>query len=150
MENTQKRGKTMANANFQVSSKLPDGRIFVIAGDTADEFKGNLTHILGDIGADSLISTMAVSIEGAPTSMAQAVGNLAQGLGATPVSAPTQTFSPSTGPSSRACKHGEMTKRTGAGAKGPWKAFMCPSPKGTPDQCEPVWIRRTDADWNSF
>lgn len=140
----------MANANFQVSSKLPDGRIFVIAGDTATEFKGNLTHILGDIGAENLISTMASSVEGAPTTMAQAVGNLAQGLGATPVPAPTQTFSPSTGPSGRSCKHGEMTKRTGAGAKGPWKAFMCPSPKGTPDQCEPVWIRRTDADWNSF
>lgn len=140
----------MANANFQVSSKLPDGRIFVIAGDTATEFKGNLTQILGDIGAENLISTMASSVEGAPTTMAQAVGNLAQGLGATPVPAPTQTFSPSTGPSGRSCKHGEMTKRTGAGAKGPWKAFMCPSPKGTPDQCEPVWIRRTDADWNSF
>ena len=95
----------MANANFQVSSKLPDGRIFVIAGDTADEFKGNLTQILGDIGAESLISTMAVSIEGAPTTMAQAVGNLAQGLGATPAPAPTQTFSPSTGPSSLSLIH---------------------------------------------
>jgi hypothetical protein len=140
----------MANANFQVSSKLPDGRIFVIAGDTADEFKQNLTHILGDIGAENLISTMASSVEGAPTNMAEAVGNLAKGLGATPVSSPTQTFTPSTGPSGRACKHGEMTKRTGAGAKGPWKAFMCPSPKGTPDQCEPVWIRRNDAEWSTF
>ncbi len=52
----------MANANFQVSSKLPDGRIFVIAGNTADEFKGNLTQILGDVGAENLISTMATSV----------------------------------------------------------------------------------------
>lgn len=140
----------MANANFQVSSKLPDGRIFVIAGDSADEFKQNLTQILGDIGAENLISTMASSVEGAPTNIESAVANLAQGLGAKPVSSPTQTFTPSTGPSGRSCKHGEMTKRTGAGAKGPWKAFMCPSPKGTPDQCEPVWIRRSDAEWTSF
>ena len=140
----------MANANFQVSSKLNDGRIFVIAGNTADEFKQNLTHILGDIGAENLISTMASSVEGAPTTIESAVANLAQGLGARPVSSPTQTFTPSTGPSGKTCKHGEMTKRTGAGAKGPWKAFMCPSPKGTPDQCEPEWIRRTDSEWNSF
>lgn len=137
----------MANANFQVSSKLPDGRIFVIAGDSADEFKQNLTHILGDVGAENLFSTMATSIEGAPISFNDAVGNLAKGLGATPVG---PTFTASTGPSGRSCKHGEMTRRTGAGAKGPWKAFMCPSPKGTPDQCEPAWIRRTDAEWSTF
>lgn len=140
----------MANANYQVSSKLNDGRIFVIAGDTADEFKANLAHILGSVGAEDLISTMATSIEGAPLTIESAVANLAQGLGARPVSSPTQTFTPSTGPSGKTCKHGEMTKRTGAGAKGPWKAFMCPSPKGTPDQCEPVWIRRTDSEWNTF
>ena len=83
-------------------------------------------------------------------SYATAVGNLAQGLGATPVPSSNQTFTQSTGPSGRTCKHGEMTKRTGAGAKGPWKAFMCPSPKGTPDQCEPGWIRRTDTEWSTF
>ena len=140
----------MANANFQVSSKLSDGRIFLIAGNTADEFKINLTQILGDVGAENLISTMATSLEGPSMSYETAVGNLAQGLGATPEPNTKQTFTPSTGPSGRTCKHGEMTKRTGAGAKGPWKAFMCPSPKGTPDQCEPAWIRRTDSEWNSF
>ena len=137
----------MANANYQVSSKLNDGRIFVIAGDTADEFKQNLTHILGDVGAENLISTMAPSIEGAPVvSLETAVSNLASGLGAKPV----QTLTASTGPTGRTCKHGEMTRRTGSGAKGPWKAFMCPSPKGTPDQCEPGWIRRNDAEWSTF
>jgi len=140
----------MANANFQVSSKLSDGRIFLIAGNTADEFKVNLTQILGDVGAEGLLSTMATSLEGVPMSYATAVGNLAQGLGATPVPSSNQTFTQSTGPSGRTCKHGEMTKRTGAGAKGPWKAFMCPSPKGTPDQCEPAWIRRTDTEWSTF
>jgi len=140
----------MANANFQVSSKLSDGRIFLIAGNTADEFKVNLTQILGDVGAEGLLSTMATSLEGVPMSYATAVGNLAQGLGATPLPSSNQTFTQSTGPSGRTCKHGEMTKRTGAGAKGPWKAFMCPSPKGTPDQCEPAWIRRTDTEWSTF
>jgi len=27
---------------------------------------------------------------------------------------------------------------------------MCPTAKGTPDQCDPVFIRRNDAEWNTF
>lgn len=137
----------MTVSKYQVSSKLPDGRIFVIGADTYDEFKGNLEAALGSVDAEGLLTTMAGSLASAPTSIAAAVANLAP-LGVTP--APTQTFTPSTAPVARACKHGTMQTRTGAGAKGPWKAYMCPSPKGTPDQCEPQWIRRNDPEWNSF
>ncbi|MDM1863505.1 hypothetical protein PP318_17435 [Mycobacteroides abscessus] len=42
---------------------------------------------------------------------------------------------------SRQCKHGEMVYRTGSKNGRTWKAFMCPSPKGTPDQCDAEWIR---------
>lgn len=43
----------------------------------------------------------------------------------------------------RSCKHGAMTYKSGvAKASGkPWQAFMCPTPKGAPDQCEAQWIR---------
>jgi hypothetical protein len=133
--------------NLQVSSKLNDGRIFVIAGDTFAEFKSHLTDVLGPEGAETLITTMAVSIEGAPVTIEQAVANLAP-LNPTPVA--PQTFTPSTSPTGRACKHGAMTKREGTGAKGPWKAYMCPTPKGTPDQCDPVWLRRNEPEWSSF
>lgn len=37
------------------------------------------------------------------------------------------------------CVHGPMTFRSGQGKKGPWTAHFCPTPKGTPGQCEPVW-----------
>ncbi len=137
----------MTVSKYQVSSKLPDGRIFVIGGDTYADFKNNLEEALGSVDAEGLLTTMASSLVSAPTSVAQAVANLAP-LGVTP--APTQTFTPSTAPVARACKHGSMQTRTGTGAKGPWKAYMCPSPKGTPDQCEPQWIRRNDPEWSSF
>ena len=39
-----------------------------------------------------------------------------------------------------ACAHGLRTYRTGVGAKGPWQAWMCPTPKGTPGQCPPEWV----------
>ena len=141
----------MAGANFQVSSKMNDGRIFVVAADNFADFKTHLSDVLGPQGAESLLTTMATSIEGAP-SFEQAVSNVTAGLGATPVAAAPvpQTFTPSTAPVGRNCKHGPMTKRSGSSAKGPWKGYMCPTPKGTPDQCDPVFLKRNEPEWSTF
>jgi hypothetical protein len=68
-----------------------------------------------------------------------AQGALREALNATPVEAPRATNASASG--SKTCKHGEMTFRTGQSAKGPWKGYFCPSPKGTADQCEPQFIR---------
>jgi hypothetical protein len=136
----------MAGANFQVSSKLHDGRIFVVAADTFADFKSHLTDVLGPEGVDKVLGIMASSIEGAP-SYEQAVSTVTATLGATPV-APVST--PSTAPVGRNCKHGPMTKRSGSSAKGPWKGYMCPTPKGTPDQCDAVFLRRNEPEWSTF
>jgi hypothetical protein len=134
----------MAGANFQVSSKLNDGRIFVVAADTFADFKSHLTDVLGPEGVDKVLGTMATSIEGAP-SFEQAVTNVASAIpGAVQVS------TPSTAPVGRNCKHGPMTKRSGSSAKGPWKGYMCPTPKGTPDQCDPVFLKRNEPEWSTF
>lgn len=68
-----------------------------------------------------------------------AQGLLKEALGATPVAQSTAKSAPASG--GKTCKHGEMTFRTGTSAKGPWKGYFCPSPKGTPDQCEPQFAR---------
>ncbi len=68
-----------------------------------------------------------------------AQGALREALNATPIEQP-RTQSTSTD-GAKACKHGGMTFRTGQSAKGPWKGYFCPSPKGTVDQCEPQFIR---------
>lgn len=60
-------------------------------------------------------------------------------LGATPIEQPRTQSEPSTG--AKTCKHGEMKFVSKVGEKGPWKAWMCPSPKGTEDQCSPQFIR---------
>lgn len=39
----------------------------------------------------------------------------------------------------RTCQHGVRTKRTGTGRTGPWTAYFCTLPKGTPGACEPIW-----------
>ncbi|AWN05250.1 hypothetical protein SEA_IBANTIK_26 [Streptomyces phage Ibantik] len=40
------------------------------------------------------------------------------------------------------CNHGARTHKTGNGRNGPWEAMMCPTPKGTPDQCPPMWKQK--------
>jgi len=88
---------------------------------------------------------------------ARAVGNVAQ----TPAPAPVQAeataqpaapaapaaFTDATVPQ---CPHGAMTARSGSGAKGPWKGWFCPTPKGTPDQCKPQFLNRSTPEWNNF
>lgn len=41
-------------------------------------------------------------------------------------------------PTSRTCKHGQMTHRTGNGPKGPWGGWFC-ADKDAPDRCSPQW-----------
>lgn len=139
--------------NFQVSNKLPDGRIFVVAHETYTGFCEALESVVGVQESQDLLVEMGKALMGAPTSAVQAVENIRAAFPNAQVdhtAHPTQTPTSTVGPSGKTCKHGVMSQRTGSGAKGPWKAYMCPSPKGTPDQCEPVWLRRNDPDWNSF
>jgi hypothetical protein len=144
--------------NFQVSSKLYDGRIFVIAGETYAEFKNNLSSAVGDIDAESLLTTMAASLVGTPVSaptqtagvtMEQANANISAAFPGSTIVNPTPPGVASVS-SGRECKHGPMTKREGQSPKGPWKAYMCPTPKGTPDQCPADFIKRGTPEWNNF
>lgn len=135
-------------ASLQISSKLPDGRIFVVGGDDIDSFEQNLKGIVGADKAQDLLGEMAASLTGAGTH-AQAVANLQAGLGAT-VDHTAHPVNPNTAPSGRSCSHGVMTPRSGNGAKGPWKGYFCPTPKGTADQCSPIFIQRNDPAWGTI
>ena len=148
--------------NFQVSSKLPDGRIFVIAGETYNDFKTNLEAVTGTVDAEVILNIMTSSLTGSsipsPTQTQREYAGLdaanaivaAAFPGSTVVNPTPPGYGNAAAPSGRECEHGPMTKREGAGAKGPWKGFMCPTPKGTPDQCEPVFVKRGTPEWNNF
>lgn len=48
------------------------------------------------------------------------------------------------GPPAPTCVHGARVFKTGGGGntgKREWKAWMCPTPKGTPGQCDPEWVK---------
>ena len=56
------------------------------------------------------------------------------------------------------CSHGEMKLRNGVKDGRPWSGYFCPTPKGTPDQCGPQFIKENKnvsqqiqyGDWNSM
>ncbi len=51
--------------NFQVSSKLPDGRIFVVAGETYTDFCAALESAVGIEESQDVLKIMAQSLVGA-------------------------------------------------------------------------------------
>jgi hypothetical protein len=93
--------------------------------------------------------------------LAKAVGNAAplapfhEAAPTPPVTvapAPTQGFdaNPFASATVPNCAHGPMTARSGSSAKGPWKAWMCPTAKGTPGQCAPNFLNRGTPEFNNF
>ena len=62
--------------NFQVSSKLNDGRIFVVSSETYTGFAEALEQVIGIEESQDVLKTMATSLLGAPQSAVQAVSNI--------------------------------------------------------------------------
>ena len=114
------------STKFQVNFKSPDGTLINLYAATKEELESLLTAAQ-DFSA--LIGSVSQSFSGART--------------AAPVSS---TAAPAAKPQvvegqTPECKHGQMQYRTGTGAKGPWRAWMCAAPKGAPDKCDAIWVR---------
>lgn len=110
---------------LQVNYKLADGTLVnVYAKDQA-----HLEALLTSIGDVASLITATSSALGINTSGPANIANMQAQLGAVEIAA------------DKTCKHGNMSFKSGTGAKGPWKGWFCPSPKGTPDQCQPIFIR---------
>lgn len=104
--------------------------------DAADQVEGENAMILAKImekvqKAGSHFSSLAPT---KPSSGGNGGGQQRQGTPQGAQEAP--------GGEKRYCSHGEMQYKTGTSKAGkPWKAFMCPTPKGSADQCDAQWIR---------
>jgi len=136
-----------SESTFVVNVKTRIGTIITVRGDDYDSLQANvMTAVAG--GIDKTIGALEEAILGEGAQIAYA----AKALGATVVNS-TQSFAPvppasSGGAPAPACPHGAMVHRSGAGAKGPWQAWMCCLPKERKDeQCEPQWIRKGQAGW---
>jgi hypothetical protein len=128
-----------SESTFVMNVKTKAGTIITVRGDDYEALQSNVLSAISG-GIDKTIQALEEVVIG---SVDANVAYATTALGATPV-APVATAPSAPAPS---CKHGTRKHKSGAGAKGPWQAWMCPSPKGTPDQCEPMWIRRGEPGW---
>ena len=119
---------------FQINYKLSDGTLINLYAATASELEAGLADL-----AMNATNIRATGSELSGGASAPTVASVAQSFGATPVAEPSQPqVVEGQAPT---CKHGNMTYRTGTSARGPWKAWMCSSPKGAVDKCDPIFLR---------
>lgn len=145
--------------NVTVTVKTKRGSLVTLRGDTPEEFVNKV--------AEAYNAGFGLAVESFEdfvlSTSADAVQTVVDTLGATVIqeTVVTQpaTFAPvappvaapvATGTATRQCAHGVMTKREGQGPYGPYKAFMCPTPKGTPDQCKAIYLKANDPEWQTF
>lgn len=154
----------MTEKNYVVNVKTTKGTIVTARGDSADELISNINALVAEGAADAIATLEQVLTGAAPVPPSHsAVDIVANALGGTVISetpvVPTTGFAPVPPPTSTAlptsagqvsCSHGSMIGRKGNGAKGEWKGYFCPTPKGTPDQCPPQWLTKKDPAWNSI
>lgn len=155
---------TVLQANF----KTPAGTLINVYANTPDQFDQALEFLTGRI--DRIASVESV-LTGAShvgqqipvTPVVQAPPAYVPQPGAAPQQwapvDPGPPPAPAWGPPTTApqqygtvptCAHGQRVAKSGSSAKGPWRAYMCPTPKGTVGQCEPQWIKPGTPEWAGF
>lgn len=151
----------MTEKNYVVNVKTTKGTIVTARGDTAEELISNINALVAE-GASDAILTLEQVLTGGPqvSPSSSAVNTVLDALGGTvinetappafaPVPPPTSQAPASPAVGAKMCQHGPMIVRKGSSAKGEWKAYMCPTPKGTVGQCDPVWLNRSMPEWNA-
>jgi hypothetical protein len=124
---------------FQINYKLSDGTLINLYATDVKDLETGLTDLAM---VAQLIKSTGADLGGSAT--ASAIANL-QSAGLDPVqvaSGPAAVTTTATAQSGNACRHGAMVFKDGTNAQGkPWKAWMCPAPRGASDKCDPIWVR---------
>lgn len=142
-------------SNFSFTTKV-EGDLFTVRGDTFVEF---VTH-LSETSGVSTVNNLLNLLNGLTPQEQVAVATIQAAVPATVVAPqiPQQApFAPVPPPQaapivagSTSCIHGAMSAKKGNGAKGEWRGWFCPTPKGTPDQCKPQFVQKGSAEWVAF
>lgn len=149
----------MSEKNYVINVKTKVGTIFTVRGDTAEELTANINSVLNAQIPDFIggLEEALLGVTHTPAPAPSAVDLVTAVGGAVVAETPRPAFSPVPPPvavpqpsAGKQCVHGEMIRRSGNGAKGEWRGFFCPTPKGTPDQCSPAFAQRNSPEWASF
>lgn len=135
----------------QVNFKTPRGTLINVYGDDEQSFDFGLAILVDRIAQLAEIEqqlsgagAVAEQITLAPVQPPAAAGFTEPAPQAPPAASWGAPAAPAafTQGATRQCVHGAMVARSGSGAKGPWKGWFCPTPKGTPDQCKAQFLNR--------
>lgn len=118
--------------------KGQNGRLDNLRGNTWEEMDYLLAGYGDRVAMINAIENLAMS--GVAGAITPSVSAPVSAVPAAPEPVPQAAPAPAA-PAGQTCKHGAMTYREGQGKRGPWRAYMCPAPKGAPDQCEPQFLR---------
>jgi len=141
--------------NVTVTVKTKRGSLVTLRGDTPEEFVNKVSEAynLGfglavESFEDFVLSTTPDAVQ---TVIETLGGEVIQPPAFAPVAPPVVAqAATAVGTAVRQCAHGVMTKREGTGPYGPYKAYMCPTAKGTPDQCKAVYLKANEPEWQTF
>ena len=132
-------------APISITVKTTAGSLVTVRASNGDEL-------------DQLVATGLDAIKSATTELESAIKGaasapmtttaIASSLGASIISTDNSTASLGGG---RNCPHGKMTAIQGTGKDGSmYRGYFCPAPKGAFDKCKNVYLKTTDAAWNTF
>lgn len=143
-----------SEANYSFTTKI-NGDLFTVRGDTFEQFHNHLAEAVSN--AQALITDIGLlQAAGHATPAVVAAAPAAQTYAAPVAEAPVAPSTPAGGgwgapaPVKPMCTHGPRTGRSGSGPKGEWRAYFCPTAKGTPGQCDPQWLKKGSPEWNNF
>ena len=120
-----------ATTKLQVNYKLADGTLINVYGDDVKDLEAQLNG-LNEV-APLIASTSSAF------GLRSAVATVTSVLGATPID--SASVNAAVIPEG-SCKHGPLVWRESKpGAPKAWKGWFCPSPKNTPDQCSPKFVK---------
>ena len=133
------------STKLQVNFKLADGTLINLYADDAHELHAQLGWI-ADLSPQISRTSKALAGQG---NLQGAVNQLSAGLGATIIGEPPVGYiaahAAPVSPLSLSidqCKHGARTYRESKpGAPNAWKGYFCPTAKGTPNQCDPNFVK---------
>ena len=132
-------------APISITVKTAAGSLVTIRASHGDELDQLVANGLEAIKSATTELESAIKGAAAPAMTATQVAST---LGASIISNDNSTASLGGG---RNCPHGKMTAIQGTGKDGSmYRGYFCPAPKGAFDKCKNVYLKTTDAAWNTF
>jgi hypothetical protein len=135
-----------SEAPISITVKTAAGSLVTVRAEHGDQL--DLLLVNGLEAIKSATTELESAIRGAaPVATPMTATAIASSLGASIISTDNSTASLG----GRNCPHGKMTAIQGTGKDGSlYRGYFCPAPKGAFDKCKNVYLKTTDAAWNTF